>query len=106
MKLLTPGSLQHLGDNMLAFLLHTATSSKLDENIQSHESSDPNQAIYFDILVRFFCLFYLNLEDLATVRSSHPFSNLNITKRKEKANKNVKHRRYQYAVDICRVLGC
>jgi hypothetical protein len=85
MKLLTPGSLQHLGDNMLAFLLHTAASLELNENVESHGSSDPNQAIYFDIFVRFFCLFHLNLLDLATIRSSQPFPNLKITKRKEKA---------------------
>ncbi|KAJ3706443.1 hypothetical protein LUZ61_010148 [Rhynchospora tenuis] len=50
MKLLKPGSLQHLGDNMLAFLLHTAATSKLYEKTEYNGNSDHNQAIYFDIL--------------------------------------------------------
>ncbi|KAL9661059.1 hypothetical protein QQ045_025878 [Rhodiola kirilowii] len=46
MKFLKPGSLQHLGENMLAFLLQTARSSKLEADEKA--GSDP--AIYFDIL--------------------------------------------------------
>ncbi|CAM8889096.1 unnamed protein product [Rhodiola kirilowii] len=46
MKFLKPGSLQHLGENMLAFLLQTARSSKLEADEKA--GSDPS--IYFDIL--------------------------------------------------------
>ncbi|KAJ3680230.1 hypothetical protein LUZ60_016508 [Juncus effusus] len=55
-KLLKPGSLQHLGDNILAFLLHTCASSKLyeinenNENKLNNQPIDQNQGIYFDIL--------------------------------------------------------
>nr|GEV08702.1 endoplasmic reticulum metallopeptidase 1 isoform X1 [Tanacetum cinerariifolium] len=50
LKLLKPGSLQHLGENMLAFLLHTAASSQLSSG-KAMEVNDKNDAaIYFDIL--------------------------------------------------------
>lgn len=53
LKLLTPGSLQHLGENMLAFLLHAGASSSLPENkaSESEIESSQDKAIYFDILV-------------------------------------------------------
>ncbi|KAI3688526.1 hypothetical protein L2E82_46158 [Cichorium intybus] len=44
-----PGSLEHLGENMLAFLLHTASSFKLSK-MEAIEKSDVDTAIYFDIL--------------------------------------------------------
>ncbi|XP_022886096.1 endoplasmic reticulum metallopeptidase 1 isoform X2 [Olea europaea var. sylvestris] len=47
LKLLKPGSLQHLGENMLAFLLHAAASSNLPKG--KGESSQ-DKSIYFDIL--------------------------------------------------------
>ncbi|KMS95274.1 hypothetical protein BVRB_009830 [Beta vulgaris subsp. vulgaris] len=51
-ELLKPGSLQHLGENMLAFLLQTASSSDLVKGNASGatEKSDQNSAVYFDIL--------------------------------------------------------
>ncbi|KAH9625292.1 hypothetical protein KSS87_009050 [Heliosperma pusillum] len=51
-ELLKPGSLQHLGENMLAFLLEAASSPSLPNN-NAHEAaaySDQDSAIYFDIL--------------------------------------------------------
>nr|CAD1843720.1 unnamed protein product [Ananas comosus var. bracteatus] len=51
LKFLKPGSLQHLGENMLAFLLHTAMSSKLQKDMELEKGgTDHNQAIYFDVL--------------------------------------------------------
>ncbi|KAL2922775.1 Endoplasmic reticulum metallopeptidase 1 [Bienertia sinuspersici] len=51
-ELLKPGSLQHLGENMLAFLLRAASSSDLvnDNAFTEPEDADQNSAIYFDIL--------------------------------------------------------
>lgn len=50
-ELLKPGSLQHLGENMLAFLLHAAASSKLPtDNVIKGQNSDQGNAVYFDIL--------------------------------------------------------
>ncbi|KAK8611128.1 hypothetical protein V6N13_131190 [Hibiscus sabdariffa] len=52
LELLKPGSLQHLGENMLAFLLQIATSSHLSkanataDNIQSSHDT----VVYYDIL--------------------------------------------------------
>lgn len=52
-ELLKSGSLQHLGENMLAFLLQIAASSHLPKGsaIEEGGSSGENAAIYFDILV-------------------------------------------------------
>ncbi|KAL6501104.1 hypothetical protein OROHE_025301 [Orobanche hederae] len=52
LELLKPGSLQHLGENMLAFLLHAAASSSLPEGkgMESDTKSSKDKAIYFDIL--------------------------------------------------------
>lgn len=51
-ELLKPGSLQHLGENMLAFLLRAASSSDLVNGnaFRALENTDQNSAIYFDIL--------------------------------------------------------
>ncbi|CAO2839785.1 unnamed protein product [Amaranthus hypochondriacus] len=51
-ELLKPGSLQHLGENMLAFLRHIASSSDLakDDVSRAPENTDENSVIYFDIL--------------------------------------------------------
>lgn len=51
-ELLKPGSLQHLGENMLAFLLRAAASSKLPTNnvMEEGQNSDQDNAVYFDIL--------------------------------------------------------
>ncbi|PNY16484.1 endoplasmic reticulum metallopeptidase 1-like protein, partial [Trifolium pratense] len=52
LELLTKGSLQHLGENMLAFLLHVGASSQFpeDSSTESKEDISNNKAIYFDIL--------------------------------------------------------
>ncbi|KAG8380490.1 hypothetical protein BUALT_Bualt06G0020800 [Buddleja alternifolia] len=52
LQLLKPGSLQHLGENMLAFLLHAAASSSLpkDKAMELDVEATNDQAIYFDIL--------------------------------------------------------
>lgn len=52
LNLLIPGSLQHLGENMLAFLLQTAASSELAKGkaMQVNDKTDSDPAIYFDIL--------------------------------------------------------
>lgn len=51
LKLLKPGSLQHLGENMLAFLLEASMSAHLDKESQHEpEASDQVQAIFFDVL--------------------------------------------------------
>nr|XP_043609815.1 endoplasmic reticulum metallopeptidase 1 isoform X2 [Erigeron canadensis] len=59
LKLLKPGSLQHLGENMLAFLLHTAASSQLSNGkaMAVNEKSDGDAAIYFDILGTYMVVF-------------------------------------------------
>ncbi|KAF5733748.1 endoplasmic reticulum metallopeptidase 1 isoform X2 [Tripterygium wilfordii] len=51
LELLTPGSLQHLGENMLAFLLQIAPSSHLpvDKSMREEETGH-NAAVFFDIL--------------------------------------------------------
>jgi hypothetical protein len=53
MKLLKPGSLQHNGDNMLDFLLHSAASPNFLKNVkeQKKENTEQNKAVFFDILV-------------------------------------------------------
>lgn len=51
-ELLKPGSLQHLGENMLAFLLQTARSSRLPKSsaMEEEENSGQSSAVFFDIL--------------------------------------------------------
>ncbi|KAL2465111.1 Zn-dependent exopeptidase superfamily protein [Abeliophyllum distichum] len=61
LKLLKPGSLQHLGDNMLAFLLHAAASSNLPKG--KGESSQ-DKAIYFDILGTYMITFRQRLANM------------------------------------------
>lgn len=52
LNLLKPGSLQHLGDNMLPFLLQAAASSDLPKRkaVESEGSSVQETVTYFDIL--------------------------------------------------------
>ncbi|GER43233.1 endoplasmic reticulum metallopeptidase 1, partial [Striga asiatica] len=52
LELLKPGSLQHLGENMLAFLLHSAASNSIPKgkSTESDLKSNEDKAIYFDIL--------------------------------------------------------
>lgn len=52
LELLKPGSLQHLGDNMLAFLLQTAPSNlPKGKAMEAEEKTGHETAIFFDILV-------------------------------------------------------
>ncbi|CAM0903764.1 unnamed protein product [Alopecurus aequalis] len=52
MELLKPGSLQHSGENMLAFLLHAASSPKFmkDAHEAKQESTEQKKAVFFDVL--------------------------------------------------------
>ncbi|KAL4339277.1 hypothetical protein GQ457_08G011230 [Hibiscus cannabinus] len=52
LELLKPGSLQHLGENMLAFLLQMAASSQLSKANATFDDIQSNHdtAVYFDIL--------------------------------------------------------
>lgn len=52
LEFLKNGSIQHLGENMLAFLLHTGASSYFPEgnSTEAEEDTSKNNAIYFDIL--------------------------------------------------------
>ncbi|XP_019434037.1 PREDICTED: endoplasmic reticulum metallopeptidase 1-like [Lupinus angustifolius] len=52
LELLKKGSLQHLGENMLAFLLHIGAASDFPERNAKEAEGDTsnNNAIYFDIL--------------------------------------------------------
>lgn len=51
LELLKPGSLQHLGDNMLAFLLQTAPSNlPKGKAMEAEEKTGHETAIFFDIL--------------------------------------------------------
>ncbi|XP_047182013.1 endoplasmic reticulum metallopeptidase 1 isoform X4 [Vigna umbellata] len=56
LELLKTGSLQHLGENMLAFLLHIGASSHIPEgnSTEAEEDIRKNSAIYFDILVSYY----------------------------------------------------
>uniref|UniRef100_A0A0D9W782 Vacuolar membrane protease n=1 Tax=Leersia perrieri TaxID=77586 RepID=A0A0D9W782_9ORYZ len=59
MKHLKPGSLQHIGENMLAFLLHAAASPKfMKDAIQAkQEGADQNKAVFFDILGKYMVVY-------------------------------------------------
>lgn len=59
LKLLKPGSLQHLGENMLAFLLKAGTSTNLPKGKGTNSSGKSGQdtAIYFDILGTYMVVF-------------------------------------------------
>lgn len=53
LKLLKPGSLQHLGENMLAFLIQSAMSTNLQNKMEvKKDGIVQSQSIFFDILVR------------------------------------------------------
>uniref|UniRef100_A0A5B7BT72 Vacuolar membrane protease n=1 Tax=Davidia involucrata TaxID=16924 RepID=A0A5B7BT72_DAVIN len=59
LKLLKPGSLQHLGENMLAFLLQAGASSHLPkgEAVEANEKTIHDTAIFFDILGTYMIVF-------------------------------------------------
>ncbi|KAJ8506521.1 hypothetical protein OPV22_007407 [Ensete ventricosum] len=51
LKLLKPGSLQHLGENMLAFLIQSAMSTNLQNEMEvKKDGIVQSQSIFFDIL--------------------------------------------------------
>lgn len=66
LKLLKPGSLQHLGENMLAFLLHAAASSHLPlgKAEEPDGNSNGDAAIYFDILGTYIIVFHQRLANM------------------------------------------
>uniref|UniRef100_A0A3B6DK81 Vacuolar membrane protease n=1 Tax=Triticum aestivum TaxID=4565 RepID=A0A3B6DK81_WHEAT len=59
MELLQPGSLQHSGENMLAFLLHAASSPKFmkDAHQAKQDSTEQKKAIFFDILGKYMVVY-------------------------------------------------
>ncbi|XP_052152172.1 uncharacterized protein LOC127770478 isoform X1 [Oryza glaberrima] len=59
MKHLKPGSLQHIGENMLAFLLHAAASPKfMKDAIQAkQEGAEKTKAVFFDILGKYMVVY-------------------------------------------------
>ncbi|KAJ4978790.1 hypothetical protein NE237_009570 [Protea cynaroides] len=65
-KLLKPGSLQHLGENMLAFLIQTATSSHFlnSKAIETVEDISQDQAIFFDILGTYMIVYSQHLASM------------------------------------------
>nr|XP_010943482.1 endoplasmic reticulum metallopeptidase 1 isoform X1 [Elaeis guineensis]XP_010943483.1 endoplasmic reticulum metallopeptidase 1 isoform X1 [Elaeis guineensis]XP_019701584.1 endoplasmic reticulum metallopeptidase 1 isoform X1 [Elaeis guineensis] len=66
LKLLKPGSLQHLGENMLAFLLHTAMSSRLHKvaEVEREEGTNQTQAIFFDVLGKYMVVYTQQLASM------------------------------------------
>ncbi|XP_019090563.1 PREDICTED: endoplasmic reticulum metallopeptidase 1-like isoform X2 [Camelina sativa] len=58
-ELIKPGSLQHLGENTLAFLLRVASSSDLskDKTLQEEEKANPDSAVYFDVLGKYMIVY-------------------------------------------------
>ncbi|KFK29147.1 hypothetical protein AALP_AA7G095000 [Arabis alpina] len=59
LELIKPGSLQHLGENVLPFLLRVASSSDLptDQALQGDDKSKPDSAVYFDILGKYMIVY-------------------------------------------------
>ncbi|KAH9288162.1 hypothetical protein KI387_032279, partial [Taxus chinensis] len=59
LDLLKPGSLQHLGDNMLALLLEVLTSPHLP-NLKAHNDeghSEEQQIVYFDVVGKYMVMY-------------------------------------------------
>lgn len=59
LELLQPGSLQHLGDNMLALLLEVVTSPHL-QNLKANKiekGSEQFQVVYFDVLGKYMIVY-------------------------------------------------
>ncbi|KAL5716950.1 hypothetical protein ACHQM5_010049 [Ranunculus cassubicifolius] len=59
LEFLKPGSLQHLGENMLAFLLQTAALPHLPngKNVEKMEDIVQDEAVFFDILGTYMVVF-------------------------------------------------
>lgn len=53
LELLKPGSLQHLGENILPFLLEVGRSSYLskDNKLETEKGTVAGQMVFFDVLV-------------------------------------------------------
>nr|GMD30216.1 endoplasmic reticulum metallopeptidase 1 isoform X1 [Ipomoea batatas] len=66
LSLLKPGSLQHLGENMLAFLLRAAASTNLPGGnaTESEGKSSQDTAIYFDFLGTYMIVFRQQFADM------------------------------------------
>ncbi|CAH9055161.1 unnamed protein product [Cuscuta epithymum] len=67
LTLLKPGSLQHLGENMLAFLLKAAASTDLPGGGMATESegkSNQDTAVYFDILGTYMIVYRQRFADM------------------------------------------
>ncbi|XP_062092936.1 uncharacterized protein LOC133798581 [Humulus lupulus] len=65
-ELLKSGSLQHLGENMLAFLLQIARSSDFPKSsaMEAEENAGQNSAIFFDILGTYMIVFRQRFSNL------------------------------------------
>ncbi|KAL1295251.1 hypothetical protein HN51_056140 [Arachis hypogaea] len=66
LELLKKGSLQHLGDNMLAFLLHIGASADfpVGNATESEDDISNNNAIYFDILGTYMVVYRQKLANM------------------------------------------
>ncbi|KAK6929195.1 Peptidase M28 [Dillenia turbinata] len=66
LQLLRPGSLQHLGENVLAFLRQSASSSLLSGGGASdlHDKTAQDSAIYFDIMGYFMVVYRQHLANM------------------------------------------
>ncbi|XP_019198437.1 PREDICTED: endoplasmic reticulum metallopeptidase 1-like [Ipomoea nil] len=65
--LLKPGSLQHLGENLLPFLLQAASSSDLptpNKTLSTGKSEDEDTVVYFDILGRYMVVYPRSFADM------------------------------------------
>ncbi|XP_041023235.1 LOW QUALITY PROTEIN: endoplasmic reticulum metallopeptidase 1 [Juglans microcarpa x Juglans regia] len=60
LELLKSGSLQHLGENMLSFLIHIAASSHIPKGnaLDEEENAGQNAAIFFDILGTYMIVYH------------------------------------------------
>lgn len=66
LKLLKPGSLQHLGDNMLAFLLQAGTSSQFKKEMaaDAEKGSHQTPTIFYDVLGMYMVVYSARLANL------------------------------------------
>ncbi|CAI9091101.1 OLC1v1026032C3 [Oldenlandia corymbosa var. corymbosa] len=66
LKLLKPGALQHLGENMLAFLLRAAASSDFPKSKAIEQDGTPtgDAAVYFDVLGAYMITFRQRLANM------------------------------------------
>ncbi|KAH0942309.1 hypothetical protein HID58_001946 [Brassica napus] len=65
-ELIKPGSLQHLGENMLAFLIRVGSSSDLPKD-KTLQTSSSDAAIYFDILGKYMVVYRQNFATMMYV---------------------------------------